>query len=230
MVMMRKSDAQLKELEAIFYAVSDPDNARYGQHLSSEALTALVGASDEQLASVQGWLAGYTIAATQVAVMKDMIEVTMDCTVAETMLQTTLYRFQHTGSRGLVLMRASSAYSLPQSIATHVSMVGDLVTLPEPRRTKLVATTDDATAASKAPPGGKFPAELTCQNKCGWWPRLLASRASQGPLVGLLRPPSAACWHTGSGLFGYHARTHSHMAAVARVSTYSLLAMCICHR
>jgi hypothetical protein len=48
--------ANVKQLEATFWAVSDPHNVQYGKHLSLEELAKLVGSSAESLTATIGWL------------------------------------------------------------------------------------------------------------------------------------------------------------------------------
>ena len=78
--MVMKDAAQL---EKTFWEVSDPFHARYGQHLSLEALTKLVGSTDESLATVTAWLTSAGAVEISVAQTRDMIKARMSCAAAE---------------------------------------------------------------------------------------------------------------------------------------------------
>lgn len=77
-------------LEAHLYEASDPDHARYGQHLSKEEVERLVAPRPESLAAVQEWLAGHGIpkSACTHSPAKDWVKVDVPVSKAEAMLDT----------------------------------------------------------------------------------------------------------------------------------------------
>lgn len=152
--MMKLSKAQATELETTFWAVSEPDSPRYGKHLKSEQMRALVSASEGSLSAVQSWLAAAGVKATM-SPMGDSIRAAMSCAQAETLFETQLHHFHHnTGS--LEVVRTVAQYSLPADIAEHVQMVGNLLALPLVTKPMLVEATGD----------GAFPSEYTCGGSC----------------------------------------------------------------
>ena len=151
----------LKALEATFWAVSDPDNARYGKHLNAAQVTELVGAEPSAIARVSTWLREQGASAVNVASHRDTITARMPCEVAERAFATTMTTFAHATSNKLTLHRATAAYSLPTEIAQHVSLVGDLISLPR------VSTPIAVKAQPVEESVGAFPPEDTCGGKCG---------------------------------------------------------------
>ena len=58
----------------------------------------------------------------------------MPANVAEEMLQTELFHYQNNEYKGVSIVRAAAAYSLPVEIAEHVSIVGDILRFPRLRQ------------------------------------------------------------------------------------------------
>ena len=63
--------AEKLQLESVFWAVSDPDNERYGKHLSMEELTKLVGSDAADLDIVASWLKG--AGATEISISQTKV-------------------------------------------------------------------------------------------------------------------------------------------------------------
>ena len=160
MVMLKKTTAQLRTLEDTFWAVSEPDGPRYGDHLNAAQLSSMIGASDAAISTVVEWLKGEGAGEVEVASTKDAISATLSCASAEAAFATRITTFQHTRHERLALHRASASYSLPSEIAKHVSIVGDLIGLPEVRKPLVPdvppSADDDDT----------FPTNASCNGKC----------------------------------------------------------------
>lgn len=153
---------QLAALEESFWAVSDPDHERYGQHLSNDEVTRLVGATDEAIKAVSAWLWNGGATRVRPVEMKDVIEASIPCPQAETLFGTRIHVFEHSIRHNVSLLRAVAPYSVPSTVANLVSMVGDLNSLPEIREPKVVSATEFETTAPAT-----FPTNLQCGAHCG---------------------------------------------------------------
>jgi len=172
LLMMKHQPAKMVELEETFWAVSDPKNARYGQHLSRNQVSGLLAPATGNVEKVVNWLkqAG-TVDISQPNV--DMIDVSVDVSTAETLLETTFYNFKHTDGFH-TLVRATEQYSLPVEIADAVSIVGNVLQFPRIDTPILVPANNTSDKV------GAWPE--SCQSKCKEFvtPAVLAERYSTG--------------------------------------------------
>ncbi|ETW83671.1 serine protease S53 [Heterobasidion irregulare TC 32-1] len=136
-------------LEAHLYEASDPDHARYGQHLSKEEVERLVAPRPESLAAVQEWLAGHGIpkSACTHSPAKDWVKVDVPVSKAEAMLDTKYSVWQHTVD-GDVLVRTTS-YSLPEHLHAHVELIQPTTMFGRFRSARsLISVVEDAPESS----------------------------------------------------------------------------------
>ena len=86
-VLVRQSN--LAELEATLLAVSDPDSAQYGQHLSLEEVNELTAPQPQHVSQILQWLeqAGITTEEISRTPNSDMMTVTCTVKQAEALLQ-----------------------------------------------------------------------------------------------------------------------------------------------
>ncbi len=83
--------ARFPELERQLYEMSDPKNARYGQHLMKEQVTELVRPDRGSVQAVDAWLAEYGIAGddrVRRSVAGDWVTILVPVATAEQMLDT----------------------------------------------------------------------------------------------------------------------------------------------
>jgi len=122
-------------LEKTFWEVSDPKNEKYGQHLSVSDITKLL--TSEALVSRQKAVMNYfsSVGSTSVDVHPngDLITVTMSASAAEKAMKTTLAFFTHSERKEIRIVRSNSIYHLPEEVAAHVSLVGELLQFPRMR-------------------------------------------------------------------------------------------------
>lgn len=126
---LEQSPEQLTHLEERFWAVSTPTNEDYGKHLTQAQVTELVAQPDAVLAAVADWLRSGGATDVQYGPHRDSLDFTVTVASAEALLETTVSAFEHR-SRGVTLLRASRAYSVPAALAPRIRMVGGLVQLP----------------------------------------------------------------------------------------------------
>ena len=77
-------------LEQHLYEVSDPQHARYGQHLSKQEVEALITPHEESISSVDEWLLSHGIDINDLvrSPAKDWVTVRVPVSLAEAMLNT----------------------------------------------------------------------------------------------------------------------------------------------
>jgi subtilase family serine protease len=121
------------DIEEMFWRVSDPTHAEYGQYLTLAEVQKLVAPSVEQMHSVREWLQTYDIGFTadskyvaRLSELEDEIIVNVLVTVAEDLLHTQYRYYEHTS--GARLLRTSS-YSIPQALSTVIAYIGPTVHL-----------------------------------------------------------------------------------------------------
>lgn len=130
-------DVAKQELETMFWEVSNPSHPRYGKYVSVEDLTKILAVPDSRVNAVKDYFHANGATHTEVLPNRDMIVVDMPASLVEKALQTEVHHFVHSERRGVSIIRASKPYSLPEDIAEHVVMVGELLQFPRLRATEL---------------------------------------------------------------------------------------------
>ncbi len=100
------------ELEGHLYEVSDPDHARYGQHLSKDDVEGLVRPDFETTEAVEEWLADNGINHYQFSPAGDWIYARLSIADVERLLRTRYATYQHRDD-GATLVRTTEC-SLPR--------------------------------------------------------------------------------------------------------------------
>lgn len=128
---MKYTTEQLEGLHDSLMAVSDPTSERYGQHLNDDDLKDLLGAPASNIESVATWLLDNGVGYDEIEINshQDIVRVNTKVGVAENLLSTDIAPFTHE-AEGVRVLRAASPYYLPAEISEVVSMVGDLMRLP----------------------------------------------------------------------------------------------------
>jgi tripeptidyl-peptidase-1 len=140
------------KLEKTFWEVSDPKHPKYGQHLSIDDITKLLAVPDERVNPVVKYFNEAGATSAIISPNRDMITVEMPAGSAETALNMKLGVFVHSERTQVQIVRASTTYHLPEEIAPHVTMVGELLQFPRLRLKSLsnltgsVATWPDSCA------------------------------------------------------------------------------------
>ncbi|KAH7078725.1 peptidase S8/S53 domain-containing protein [Paraphoma chrysanthemicola] len=114
--------SRFDELDRHLNEVSDPDHARYGQHLTSEEVDRLVAPSTETHDLVHDWLRenGIDLEHLGYSSAKDWIIVRLPIEVVENLLDTSYYDFKH--KDGTVVARTTS-WSLPRNLHDHIDAI-----------------------------------------------------------------------------------------------------------
>lgn len=111
-------------------AVSDPRNPRYGQHLDTEGLKKLLFVP-EYSQILSEWLVQHNVTEVSNTLVGDLVQAKMKVAQAETMFQTSMTRFVRETRSGQKLRTVRTlSYTVPESIAQAISVVGDLVHFP----------------------------------------------------------------------------------------------------
>ncbi|KAI1369941.1 tripeptidyl-peptidase 1 precursor [Xylaria arbuscula] len=107
------------ELEKQLYEVSDPANAKYGQHLSAEEVEELVKPTKETTELVHEWLSENGILPSYNSA-KDWITVNLPISKLEQLLDTEYHVFEH--ADGAKVARAPT-WSLPRHLHDHIDTI-----------------------------------------------------------------------------------------------------------
>ncbi|KAJ6563914.1 family S53 protease-like protein [Mycena capillaripes] len=105
-------------LESALYAVSEPDSALYGQHLTAEEVAEFVKPTDETLSVVSEWLTEYGISSTPVTPAGDIVQITIPVSQANELLSAEFSVFTHVES-GKTSIRTLE-YSIPAVLQGHI--------------------------------------------------------------------------------------------------------------
>jgi len=183
-IVLRHDPAAVAALESTLLAVSDPQNPRYGQYLSIDDITTMVGPDPSHAEAVHVLLLAYSIPPTHVEVNKnrDIVTVRLPATLAEEIFRTKLFRFRHTGKVEASFIRAHTPYSLPASIAPVVAYVSELIRFPAIRDLPFVPVPDaDSATAATATKSDDPPSDAAfqaCGRECGGYvtPQVLSER------------------------------------------------------
>ena len=150
---LQHSPAQRAALEEALMDRSTPSSANYGKWLSGAELTEIVGAPVANLDTVIDFVrSASTDSALDVHVGRhqDMLSVTMPADAAEALLSTELFHYSHKTYTDVDIVRAGGPYHLPESVASKVSLVGDIVRLPALRESLKPVEPEVAVGADEA--------------------------------------------------------------------------------
>lgn len=135
-VVVRVDEDRLRDLETVFWEVSDPTHNNYGHHLTVEEVADVLAVPQKRVDIVKNWLEAQG-AKVVVAPHRDRFTVTMSIGQWEKALDTKIHRFTHSKRTDRTIHRAATQYSLPAFVASEVVMVGELLQFPALRRTDL---------------------------------------------------------------------------------------------
>ncbi|KAJ3895618.1 peptidase S8/S53 domain-containing protein [Lentinula edodes] len=109
-------------LENHIQEISDPDHERYGQHLSKSDVETLISPQEQSIQLVTEWLHVHGIEDTNISrtPAQDWIVVTIPISLAEKMLDTNYYVWQH--DDGDFTIRTTS-YNLPEHLFNHIDLI-----------------------------------------------------------------------------------------------------------
>lgn len=102
--------------------VSDPNHARYGQHLKRDELKDLIKPRAESTRAVLSWLKASGIASEDIKNDGEWITFHAPVERAELMLGTTFKTYQNKVRRDVKRIRALS-YSVPMAVRDHIDMI-----------------------------------------------------------------------------------------------------------
>ncbi|KAJ7142514.1 family S53 protease [Mycena epipterygia] len=111
-------NSDIAGLEAKTYAVSDPANALYGKHLTTEQVIEYVKPTADTLSAVTEWLDENDIVAKPVSPAGDLLQITLPIGKANSLLSTQFSAFKHIAS-GTESIRTLS-YSVPALLQSHI--------------------------------------------------------------------------------------------------------------
>ena len=140
-VVLKHNKANVEKLHNTLMDVSTPSSPLYGQHLSIEEVQEILDVNSNSTKFVTEHFeeAGATVSPNSYG---DILRIQMPAQRAEDYLETELFHFRHEKaplSSSETLIRAGSAYSLPDCLADKVSFVENLLRFPKLSWTPLVS-------------------------------------------------------------------------------------------
>ncbi|KAK4157169.1 peptidase-like protein [Chaetomidium leptoderma] len=142
--------------EQTLYEVSDPAHAKYGQHLSRDALSALMTPRAESTSAVLSWLRDAGIPHSKIHEDGEWINLDVTVREASALLDADFGIWGHDGT-SVKRVRALQ-YSVPDEVAEHISMVAPVVRFGQvrPDRSQVFEVVDakqpEFKAAAAIPP------------------------------------------------------------------------------
>ncbi|KAJ7059142.1 family S53 protease-like protein [Mycena amicta] len=187
-IALAHSDPNLGGLEDRVYAVSDPASVLYGQHLSTEEISAFVAPSPSALTAVKSWLSAYSPTVTSVSPAGDILQITLPVSTANRLLATTFSEYTHTATDS-TLIRATE-YSVPAAIQKHIQYIHPVVSFAPPLaklpNVKASAPSVKRRHASRTVPAScAETATVACLQDFYNLPRTPATHSSQGNILGV---------------------------------------------
>ncbi|KAJ7613070.1 family S53 protease [Roridomyces roridus] len=119
-------------LHARTYAVSDPANALYGKHLTTEEVAEYVSPTPEALSAVSEWLSNNGIATKSISPAGDLLQISLAVSHAATLFDAEFRNYTHVET-GRSAVRTLN-YSLPATLRPHVRFVHPTVAFTMPLR------------------------------------------------------------------------------------------------
>jgi tripeptidyl-peptidase-1 len=172
--MFKHQPEKTQKLEEIFWAVSDPQNPRYGEHLTRDQTAELLAPAAGNIDRVTTWLMENGVSGANITFPNvDMVELQTTAAMAEMLFGAKFHTFLHTNTN-TALHRVSS-YTLPHEVAEVVQIVGGIVRLPEIQMPIIVPNKAESPSVGWPEPcGGK------CANKVA--PEILAEAYKYSPV------------------------------------------------
>ena len=135
----------LEQLEALFWAVSDPSSPQYGQHVTIDQLTELIAPTNEAVASVTSFLSEHGATELSLTMNRDFVRARASLAALERMFNVTFSTYRHRDAFEVPVRATVEAYSVPAEIAQHIDLVSHITGLPDvhlPRKAKFLAPGD----------------------------------------------------------------------------------------
>ena len=117
---LQQNSEALERAESWLMAVSDPDSPDYGRHWRQEDVVEAFKASDENVRTVEEWLASHGVVRTTLSDNGLWIAFDLPAEKAEKMLQTEYFEHQRAGGGFEV---STDRYFLPSHLKAHVDYI-----------------------------------------------------------------------------------------------------------
>merc|ERR1719499_2696457 len=144
-MVLKRDEEKLKKLEEKFWAVSDPTSSDYGNHLSADELTDMIGIEDDHINAVVDFFESQG-AKVDVGQHMDLVSIEMPISKA-----------------GTTFVRAKDGVgsSIPAEMADMISLVDNIEGFPALRTSPIVEKTDTKSTAEAT-----IPDAYDCNGRC----------------------------------------------------------------
>jgi tripeptidyl-peptidase-1 len=126
-----KHDAdRVAAFESRLLQLASPKHADYGKWLSADQVKSMLPADEAGVDIVSALIAEHGIVDIEVGQFRDIIKVNMPIGVASEVFDTEFAKFRSIVNKDVHINRITKPYSLPASVAEHVSVVDDIMRFP----------------------------------------------------------------------------------------------------
>lgn len=155
-IAVKQPEEALSLFERTLYQVSDPANAKYGQHLSRDDLSTLLAPRSESVSAVRSWLRDAGISDSRVDEDGDWINLKLTVREASALLEADFGLWSYDGTN--VKKVRALKYSVPEELVDHISFIGPIIRFGQikTQRSHIFEVVDDqmpeAKTAAAIPP------------------------------------------------------------------------------
>eukprot|EP01104_Vermistella_antarctica_P008628 TRINITY_DN2168_c0_g1_i1.p1 TRINITY_DN2168_c0_g1~~TRINITY_DN2168_c0_g1_i1.p1 ORF type:complete len:570 (-),score=120.49 TRINITY_DN2168_c0_g1_i1:112-1821(-) len=153
------TNQRLGEMEAKFWAVSDPTNADYGNHLSLDEIAGRFGAKEETIEAVSQWLSDNGVTDFDLLRSRDWIVANVSITSVQNMFHVEFSTYKYQASNAYT-PGTLEAYSLPVELTDHIDLVSGITDLPDFGKRKVHRGLDKMRADGMVGPAAITPAVI----------------------------------------------------------------------
>lgn len=189
----------MPSIQTTLAEVSDPHHAKYGQHLTTAQIGALVAPPADRIERVFGWLSsvGVERSACELSLHKDFITVSVTVDQAEALLKTEFHTFKSTATNQLVARAA--AYHVPMALEHDIDFVGGVIRFPQPKDKSVASVIQRARKDEKF---ASIEADLRMSSAIARQNKIATSASTQGrQATPTGTSPKIAFTHIGDGEF-----------------------------
>lgn len=141
---LKHDPSAMKKYEKDLLDRATPKSKNYGKWFTKDEIISRIAPAEASIKAVVDFISSFSGVEYKLSTLGDMIFIDAPVELAESMFDTKFATFRSIVSPLVTVSRVIKPYSLPESIAAHVSIVDDLIRLPSIRK-PMVTVGSDAT-------------------------------------------------------------------------------------
>ena len=147
-IVLKHDPEALKKFEKDLLDIATPSSKNYGKWMTADQVKQALSPKENAIKVVTDYLSSFGVNATKINKFGDIIQVTMSAAVAEKVFSTEFAAFRSVTERDLSILRITKPYFLPESVASVVSVVDDIMRFPYIKK-PLLSSGAEATASDE---------------------------------------------------------------------------------